>query len=108
MAPTTVDQVVLPILVAEGKLIDWLRPISDFVNQRFAQQIVEGAFGMIGDGDADAANLLFLIMNVVGAKEEIVLSVSFGDRRGPHRAASPGHLIGAKNVVVLGPMNQVR
>src|SRR6267154_943901 len=108
MRPTAVDQVVLSIFVAEHKLINRLSAISDLADQRFSQQIMERSARLIGHSDTDASNLLILVVNVVGPKEEIVFPVPLGYRRRPHGSVCPTHAVGIQNSAVFGPVNQVR
>src|SRR6184192_1213967 len=108
MRPTAVDEVVLSILVAEYKWINRLSAVPDLVHERFAQQIMEGSARLIGHSHADAANLLVLIVNVIGAKEEVIFPVPLCYRRGPHGSVRPGYAIGIQNSAVLGPVNQIR
>src|SRR5260370_40085418 len=107
MRPTAVNQIILLIHIAENKLVDRLSAVPNYADQRFPEQIVEGAAGLIGHSDADAANLLFLIVNVVGAEKEIIFAIALGDGRRPHGSVRPGEAIGIENPAGLGPVDQI-
>src|SRR5262249_27126277 len=107
MLPTAVDKVILSIDIAENKLVDGLSAVSDDADERLAEQIVEGTGGLIGNSDADAADFFFLIVNVVGAEEEIIFAVALCDGRSPHGSVCPGDAIGIQDPAVLGPVDEI-
>ena len=106
MPPTPIDHIVLIVLVFEDGHVDRLGSVMEFVDEGFSYIIFVRAFGLVCDGDADAADGA-VILDIVGGEEEIVFPVLVGDRGRPHRAVSPADGGGVEDMRVLCPVDEV-
>ncbi len=71
-----------------------------------AQGIAKRPAGRVGDGHADAAQLV-VVLDVVGAEEEVVLAVGVYGRRRPDGIGRPRDVLHIQHVLVLGPVDDV-
>ena len=63
---------------------------------------------LIGHCDANAVDFFLFIVNIVGAKEEIVFPIALGYSRRLYRPVRPRDVVRVQNPAVFGPMNQIR
>src|SRR3546814_15016302 len=84
MPPTAIIEIELPVIVAKDELVDRLRAVVEARDQRLADRILERPGGTVRHRNADAAGLAILL-DVVGAEEEIIFAVLLDRRRRPHR-----------------------
>ena len=107
MLPSAIDHIVLPVVILKNKLVDGLRAVLYFVYQRPAQKIFERPGGTIGNSNAYTADLLFIIMNIIRAKKEIILPAHFGNSGRPHGLFGPFYSCSINNIGMFCPMHQV-
>ena len=104
MSPATVIHIVLSIFFIDV-LVDGLCSVYDVVDERFAQQVLVGAFGTVCNGYADTAYFAFVY--VVGAEEQVIFAVFIEGCRGPHTLFGPFDLGGIDDTRMLFPVYQV-
>ena len=93
-------------MVAEYKRIDRLRTVVKLVDQGLCEIVLERAFGTARSGDTDASQPL-VILNIVGAEEQVIPAVLLYHRRRPQCALGPAHVVHIQNTRVLLPGHQV-
>jgi hypothetical protein len=74
VTPAAVDEIDGAVGVFEDVRVDRLRTVVELVDERFAQHVLERAFGPTRARDAESAGLL-VILNVVGAEDQVVPAV---------------------------------
>src|SRR3546814_16291134 len=102
---TTLFRAELPVIVAKDELVDRLRAVVEARDQRLADRILERPGGTVRHRNADAAGLAILL-DVVGAEEEIIFAVLLDRRRRPHRIGRPGDVRDVEHMLVFGPVDQ--
>jgi len=111
VAPSSIDDIVLTVLVVEDRLVDGLGAVVEFVDEGMTQVIFIGSFGFVGDGDADAADGA-VVLDIVCAEEEKVFDCTGwgglgSDGGGPHGAAGPMDGGRVEDVGVFCPVDEV-
>ncbi len=105
MLPAAIIHVILTVIVAENHLVDRLSAIVDIADQRMAECILERAIRTIGNRHTDTAQ--FAGMDIISAKEEIILTVLFDGGWRPQRIGRPAHIPDIEHMFMFLPVNQV-
>jgi len=105
VSPAAVKHIELSVVVAEDELVDGLCAIDNLINKRLAECILIRAFGLVADGNADAAHLAFV--NIIAAEEEVELIVCLDDGRCPERTTEPRNVCLRNDILVLCPVDEV-
>ena len=105
MPPSAVEHVVLAVVVTEDKLVYWLCSVYDFIDERLAESVFVGAFGLVAYSNTDAANFTFV--HIVAAKEKVELIVSLDNGRSPKSTFQPRNVCLSDNILVLRPVHKV-
>ena len=106
MAPTAIEHIILTVIIAEYKLVYRLCPVYNLIDKGLSQSINIGSLGLIRYSHTNTANFAFV--HIVSAKEKVELIIGLYDSRGPQCHVQPGDVLLLQNVLVLGPVHQIR
>lgn len=106
MPPAAIDEVKLPVLVLEYKLVNGLSAVVKLIHERLAEVIPVGAAGLVRHRHADST-VFGIALNVVCSEEKIVFAILFHRRGCPHGHVRPLHSSRIEDARVFCPVDQV-